>query len=110
MALLYNQYRIMSIIFAEITRVFQFSICDRIGHCWLKLYMLSIATSYRIEETERTFKTEYVISQSIIMVCKKWDILFNCMIIKQTRHFVSAGLYYCSPSDWFLIFIMSFKK
>ena len=40
-------------------------------HCWLKLYMLSIATSYRIEETERTFKSEYVISQSIMMACKK---------------------------------------
>lgn len=40
-------------------------------HCWLKLYMLSIATSYRIEETERTFKSEYVISQSIMMACRK---------------------------------------
>lgn len=40
-------------------------------HCWLKLYMLSIATSYRIDETERTFKSEYVISQSIMMASKK---------------------------------------
>lgn len=40
-------------------------------HCWLKLYMLSIATSYRIKEKERTFKSEYIVSQSIMMACKK---------------------------------------
>lgn len=40
-------------------------------HCWLKLYMLSIATSFRINEKERTFKSEYIISQSIMMACKK---------------------------------------
>ena len=40
-------------------------------HCWLKLIMLSIATSYRVKEAERTFKSEYVISQSIMMACKK---------------------------------------
>ena len=40
-------------------------------HCWLKLYMLAIATSYRINEIGRTFKSEYIISQSIMMACKK---------------------------------------
>lgn len=40
-------------------------------HCWLKLYMLSIATSYRIKEEGRTFKSEYVVSQAIMMACKK---------------------------------------
>ena len=40
-------------------------------HCWLKLYMLSIATSYRIKEFNRTFKSEYIISQSIMMACKR---------------------------------------
>ena len=40
-------------------------------HCWLKLFMLSIATSYRIKETGRTLKSEYIISQSIMMACKK---------------------------------------
>lgn len=40
-------------------------------HCWMKLYMLAIATSYRIKEAERTFKSEYIISQSIMMACKK---------------------------------------
>ena len=40
-------------------------------HCWLKLYMLSIATSFRIREEGRTFKSEYVISQAIMMACKK---------------------------------------
>ncbi len=40
-------------------------------HCWLKLYMLTIATSYRIKEVGRTFKSEYIISQSIMMACKK---------------------------------------
>lgn len=40
-------------------------------HCWLKLYMLSVATSYRIKETGRTLKSEYIISQSIMMACRK---------------------------------------
>ena len=33
--------------------------------------MLMIATSYTIKETGRTFKSEYIISQSIMMGCKK---------------------------------------
>ena len=40
-------------------------------HCWLKLYMLSIATSFIIKEEGRTFQSEYVISQAIMMACKK---------------------------------------
>ena len=43
---------------------------DRV-HCWLKLYMLSIATSYRIREAERVFKSEYIVSQAIMMACRK---------------------------------------
>jgi hypothetical protein len=40
-------------------------------HCWLKLIMLSIVTSFRINEEGRIFKSEYVISQAIMMACKK---------------------------------------
>ncbi|MCM1054549.1 MAG: RES family NAD+ phosphorylase [Bacteroides sp.] len=40
-------------------------------HCWLKLLMLTIATSFRIKEEGRTFKSEYIISQAIMMACKK---------------------------------------
>lgn len=40
-------------------------------HCWLKLCMLAIATSYRIKEPGRTFQSEYIISQSIMMACKR---------------------------------------
>lgn len=40
-------------------------------HTWLKLLMLSIATSYRVKEMNRTFKSEYIVSQSIMMACKK---------------------------------------
>ncbi len=40
-------------------------------HTWLKLFMLMLATSYKINETGRTFKSEYIISQSIMMACKK---------------------------------------
>ncbi|WP_034445779.1 RES domain-containing protein [Butyrivibrio sp. AE2032] len=40
-------------------------------HCWLKLYMLTIATSYKIREEGRTFKSEYVISQAVMMACRK---------------------------------------
>lgn len=38
---------------------------------WLKLMMLNIATSYRINECGRTFKSEYIISQAVMMACKK---------------------------------------
>lgn len=38
---------------------------------WIKLFMLSMATSYRVMEKERTFKSEYIISQAIMMACKK---------------------------------------
>lgn len=34
--------------------------------------MLTVATSYRIKEDGRTFKYEYIISQSIMMACKKF--------------------------------------
>ena len=40
-------------------------------HVWLKLFMLTIATSYMISEEDRTFKSEYIISQSIMMASKK---------------------------------------
>ncbi len=39
-------------------------------HCWLKLFMLTIATSYRVVEDGRIFRSEYVISQAIMMACK----------------------------------------
>ena len=44
---------------------------DNRVHCWLKLVMLMIATSYRIKEEGRTFKSEYIVSQSIMMACRK---------------------------------------
>lgn len=40
-------------------------------HSWLRLMMLMIATSYRIKETGRIFKSEYIISQSIMLACKQ---------------------------------------
>ena len=40
-------------------------------HCWLKLLILMIATSYVIEESDRTFKSEYIVSQSIMLACKE---------------------------------------
>lgn len=40
-------------------------------HCWLKLFMLTIATSYKIMEAGRSFKSEYVISQAVMMACKR---------------------------------------
>ena len=33
--------------------------------------MLSIATSYRIKEEGRTFRSEYIVSQAVMMACKK---------------------------------------
>ena len=40
-------------------------------HTWIKLLMLTMATSYTINEPGRSFKSEYIISQSIMMACKK---------------------------------------
>lgn len=43
---------------------------DRV-HTWLRLMMLMIATSYRVKEPNRTFKSEYIVSQSVMLACKK---------------------------------------
>ena len=40
-------------------------------HCWLKLLILMIATSYTVKEEGRVFKSEYIISQSIMLACKE---------------------------------------
>lgn len=40
-------------------------------HCWLKLLCLMIATSYVIKERDRSFKSEYIVSQSIMLGCKE---------------------------------------
>ena len=40
-------------------------------HSWLKLITLVIATSYAIKEENRTFKSEYIVSQLIMLSCKK---------------------------------------
>ena len=46
--------------------------CDKdYVHCWLKLIILMIATSYVIDEPERIFKSEYIVSQSIMLGCKE---------------------------------------
>ncbi len=37
----------------------------------LILYILEIATSYRVRESNRQFKSEYLVSQSIMLACKK---------------------------------------
>ena len=39
-------------------------------HCWLKLIILMIATSYVIDEENRLFCSEYIVSQSIMLGCK----------------------------------------
>ena len=43
---------------------------DRV-HLWLKLFILTLATSYVISEEKRVFKSEYVISQAIMQACRK---------------------------------------
>ena len=40
-------------------------------HCWIKLLMLMMATSYRVEEEDRSFKSEYIVPQSVMLACKK---------------------------------------
>lgn len=40
----------------------------------LKLIIMMIATSYRVEEKDRNFKSEYIISQLIMLSCKEHEI------------------------------------
>lgn len=40
-------------------------------NCWLKLLILMIATSYAVKEKGRIFKSEYIISQSIMLASKE---------------------------------------
>lgn len=40
-------------------------------HCWLKLLLLMMATSYTVKENGRIFKSEYIVSQSIMLACKE---------------------------------------
>lgn len=47
---------------------------DDIIHCWIKLLVLMIATSYRIKEGNRTLRSEYIVSQGIMLACKKCGI------------------------------------
>ena len=43
-------------------------------HCWLILIMLMMATSYTIRENNRVFYSEYIVSQSIMLACKKYGL------------------------------------
>jgi len=38
--------------------------------CWIKLLVLMMATSYKVNEKNRLFKSEYIVSQSIMLACK----------------------------------------
>lgn len=40
-------------------------------HCWLKLLVLMMATSYTVNESGRIFKSEYIVSQNIMLACKE---------------------------------------
>lgn len=39
--------------------------------CWLKLMILMMATSYRVKDDNRKFRSEYIVSQSIMLACNK---------------------------------------
>lgn len=56
---------------AVMTRhIFQLKNDDDV-HCWIKLLVLMIATSYKIADPNRVFRSEYIISQSIMLACKR---------------------------------------
>lgn len=38
--------------------------------CLIKIYLFSIATSFSVKETNRNFKSEYIISQMLMLACK----------------------------------------
>lgn len=43
-------------------------------HCWLKLLILKIATSFRVEENNRNFRSEYIIAQQIMIACEQLNV------------------------------------
>ena len=43
-------------------------------HCWIKLLLLMIATSYRVNEKNRIFHSEYIVSQAIMLACKELNV------------------------------------
>lgn len=77
-----NDFNVSPVLLDGTQKIFNLAVSNRDYHalneleenrvyCWLKLYMLTIATSYRIKEPGRTFKSEYVVSQAIMMACKR---------------------------------------
>lgn len=78
----YIEFNVAPVVLDETQKVFNLAVSvrdfdsmnefenDRV-HCWLKLLMLKIATSYRINEDKRTFKSEYIISQAVMISCKR---------------------------------------
>ena len=41
---------------------------------WLVLLVLMIATSFRVEENNRSFKSEYIVSQALMLACRQLGI------------------------------------
>lgn len=42
--------------------------------CLMKLFILNIATSFNVKEANRNFKSEYIISQMIMLACKDLEL------------------------------------
>ena len=81
-----NEFNVSPVLLDGTQRIFNLAVSIRDFHglnefeqsrvyCWLKLWMLVIATSYRIKEPGRTFQSEYIISQSIMMAVNVWDMM-----------------------------------
>lgn len=72
-------------------------------HCWLKLIVLMIATSYVIKEENRTFKSEYIVSQSIMLACKNLGLdgvaYFSKRIEDEIFGFCAINLALFAPYD-----------
>lgn len=47
---------------------------ENLVKCWLQLFMLMIATSYRVKKSGEHIKPEYIISQEIMMACNKFGL------------------------------------
>ena len=77
-----HDFNVSPVILDGNQRIFNLAVMTRDGsflndgevervHCWLKLIVLMMATSYRVEEKDRSFKSEYIIPQSIMLACRK---------------------------------------
>lgn len=66
------------------------NVSDRIMKKLFKLWLLTIVTSYKVKQEGRNFKSEYIVSQMIMLACKKQKVDGVAFLSKQLKNDVYA--------------------